>query len=275
MQMPVNPLAPAPSANPSLGQGADPAQALGQQHEMAGAQLKKLDTMAELMHKTRTELDSLVKLGDLVEEEDVIRAVGKIVAAGGSPMPLASMLADAPFGNREALQSWISSKDANIRQIEQKLQAAKENARHQVMTSALQVVMNHPALQGPPVMQQQGLEEQTEGGGLGQATPRADGGPVNPGSPYLVGERGPEVMVPGFPGQVLPNDFLNLVLQQYDQARLGTGNQDRMNPSMRELPAQPQSFPAISDSITNEIEKAGGIKEFTKQYNARQKLPRE
>lgn len=34
---------------------------------------------------------------------------------------------------------------------------------------------------------------------------RAMGGPVSAGQPYLVGERGPEIMVPSLPGTVIPN----------------------------------------------------------------------
>jgi hypothetical protein len=41
-------------------------------------------------------------------------------------------------------------------------------------------------------------------GGLGGGA-RADGGPVRAGRPYLVGERGPEIVVPGQAGTVLPN----------------------------------------------------------------------
>lgn len=45
------------------------------------------------------------------------------------------------------------------------------------------------------------------GGGL-LAGARAGGGPVTGGRPYLVGERGPEVVVPGRSGMVIPNDAL-------------------------------------------------------------------
>jgi len=38
---------------------------------------------------------------------------------------------------------------------------------------------------------------------------RAMGGPVMAGTPYLVGERGPEVFVPNTMGAILPNSFLN------------------------------------------------------------------
>lgn len=37
---------------------------------------------------------------------------------------------------------------------------------------------------------------------------KADGGSVMGGRPYIVGERGPELMVPGRSGAVIPNDQL-------------------------------------------------------------------
>jgi tape measure domain-containing protein len=48
------------------------------------------------------------------------------------------------------------------------------------------------------------------GGGLlgGLFKPRANGGPVTGGSTYLVGERGPELFVPGRSGSIVPNDKL-------------------------------------------------------------------
>lgn len=44
--------------------------------------------------------------------------------------------------------------------------------------------------------------------GLSMVEPRADGGPVTPGKPYVVGERGPELIVPQQAGTVIPNDAL-------------------------------------------------------------------
>ena len=42
----------------------------------------------------------------------------------------------------------------------------------------------------------------------GGITGRATGGPVSSGTPYLVGEKGPELMVPGRSGSVVPNNAL-------------------------------------------------------------------
>lgn len=45
------------------------------------------------------------------------------------------------------------------------------------------------------------------GGGLGF---RAQGGPVAAGKPYIVGEKGPELMIPGRSGSVVPNDKMGM-----------------------------------------------------------------
>ncbi len=52
------------------------------------------------------------------------------------------------------------------------------------------------------------------GGGGGAPVPgRASGGPVDAGRPYIVGERGPELIVPQKSGMVLPNNVFNQVLR--------------------------------------------------------------
>jgi hypothetical protein len=43
---------------------------------------------------------------------------------------------------------------------------------------------------------------------LGGLTPRANGGPVGAGQPYLVGERGPELFIPGAQGNIVPNNAM-------------------------------------------------------------------
>lgn len=50
---------------------------------------------------------------------------------------------------------------------------------------------------------------------------RAAGGPVNAGSPYLVGEKGPELIIPGNSGNVIPNNKLN----QYQSVPRGSSSQ--------------------------------------------------
>ena len=55
-------------------------------------------------------------------------------------------------------------------------------------------------------------------GGAGGALSRlfkADGGPVDQGSPYIVGERGPELFVPGQSGQVVSNEGMKAAMNRY------------------------------------------------------------
>lgn len=59
----------------------------------------------------------------------------------------------------------------------------------------------------------------------GLLTPRAMGGPVAAGSPYLVGERGPELMVPSTAGAIVPNNELggntvNLTVNALDSSSI-------------------------------------------------------
>lgn len=55
-----------------------------------------------------------------------------------------------------------------------------------------------------------GAPDAIAGGGIfsgaGPYQFRANGGPVSAGSPYIVGERGPELFVPGRSGSIVPND---------------------------------------------------------------------
>ena len=76
-----------------------------------------------------------------------------------------------------------------------------------------------------------------------RARPRAAGGPVSAGSPYLVGERGPELIVPNRNGTVIPNNQLGgggVVVNQV--INVTTGVQQTVRAEIRQL------MPQIADS---------------------------
>jgi len=76
-----------------------------------------------------------------------------------------------------------------------------------------------------------------------RARPRAAGGPVSAGSPYLVGERGPELIVPNRSGTVIPNNKLGggaVVVNQ--TINVTTGVQQTVRAEIRQL------MPQIADS---------------------------
>ena len=74
--------------------------------------------------------------------------------------------------------------------------------------------------------------------------PRAIGGPVSAGSPYLVGERGPELMIPSRSGTIIPNNKLGggggVVVNQ--TINVTTGVQQTVRAEIKQL------MPQIADS---------------------------
>lgn len=63
---------------------------------------------------------------------------------------------------------------------------------------------------------------------------RADGGPVAQGQPYVVGERGPEVIVPQQSGVVIPNE----IASQIAPSTWGTGGPDLQGQAIRRMSAE-------------------------------------
>ena len=55
-------------------------------------------------------------------------------------------------------------------------------------------------------------------GALIRGNVRAEGGPVKKGEPYVVGEKGPELMVPSESGNVIPNDEYSNLASSINQS---------------------------------------------------------
>jgi hypothetical protein len=71
------------------------------------------------------------------------------------------------------------------------------------------------------------------GGGMEAMSARANGGPVSTGTPYIVGERGPELFVPNNSGNIVPNHALggdvNVVVNVTETQTDTRGNGARAN----------------------------------------------
>ena len=71
------------------------------------------------------------------------------------------------------------------------------------------------------------------GGGMEAMSARANGGPVSTGTPYMVGERGPELFVPSNSGTIVPNNALggdvNVVVNVTETQTDTRGNGARAN----------------------------------------------
>jgi len=124
------PAAPAPALPPHL-------QAMDQIHSTNKAQFEKLDASRQTLMKARIEFDKLMKLGDAVTAEDVIKAGGGLVAAGLTPKGVAGLMATLPQGGGEALAGWVQQHEQMLEQQEQQNQQLHQLAGHQLAASAV------------------------------------------------------------------------------------------------------------------------------------------
>lgn len=131
-----------PMSSPQrLGRGVPPGmiEAMTQQHAQTRAQLDKLEEQASRQRVVREQLNHLKTLGDLIDEEDVVKSASKIVAAGAPPMMIASLLADMPSG-AEALREWIVGQEKNFAQKEAQMNQVLGGLRHQTGLAALRLL---------------------------------------------------------------------------------------------------------------------------------------
>jgi hypothetical protein len=71
-------------------------------------------------------------------------------------------------------------------------------------------------------------------GGIGGIQARAMGGPVSSGSPYLVGEAGPELFVPGRSGTIVPNNALGGGGNSYYTINVNGGDPQQVVAALRQ-----------------------------------------
>lgn len=137
-------------------------QGLGQEHDQAKALFAKTSEGSAMLKQVRAALDGLVQLSDMVTVDDVIKASGKLVAAGLTPKAVAGLLAGdgtpknpgMPTQGGQALASWLDRQDADVTQREQTLMQAHEQARHQLVTSSMHMILAHDHVHPGSPMQQ-------------------------------------------------------------------------------------------------------------------------
>jgi hypothetical protein len=124
--------------------------------------------------------------------------------------------------DRKHQQGMIS--DDRKQQLEYFYTSKIENEKHKLMTQRAEkqfgqnfILGMQKNMRGPMIVNNIGGEQQDTGAfeqaEAMNAEPRAMGGPVNAGQPYLVGEQGPEVIVPQQSGNVIPNNGLQTLYQ--------------------------------------------------------------
>ena len=99
-----------------------------------------------------------------------------------------------------------------------------------------------------------------EGSGLagffgGMFKPRANGGPVTAGQPYLVGERGPELFVPSSNGGVVANDNMGGGVTVVQNLNISTGVSQTVRAEIRNL--MPQIAETAKSAVVDSKRRGG------------------
>ncbi|MFC3076360.1 phage tail tape measure protein [Shinella pollutisoli] len=144
-----------------------------------------------------------------------VRGVGSGAQKDALQAQLDAVTAEWPTAAQRAIKSYGNALAQGGAEAEAEADRIGQNIERALS------VTGHPAIETGQLERALGLARQLaatlRGGASAPASsggtprfggPRAKGGPVTGGRPYLVGERGPEVVVPGRSGTVVPNHAL-------------------------------------------------------------------
>lgn len=118
-------------------------------------------------------LGGLVKMGDMVTQEDVIKAASKIVASGVDAKGMAAMLADMPEKG-ELIAPWLAQHAQQI------------NAKEQQLNEVLGSVQHHMGVQAVRQLMQQGPAADASGMGTQENALAAQAGGSGPQNPLMM-----------------------------------------------------------------------------------------
>lgn len=142
-------------------------------HDMTKAKYDKLAEAKKMLGKVKNELLPLVKMGETVNQDDVIKAAGKLVSHGLGAGAVAGLLADMP-PDGQALAAWIAQHMIGIQQREQQLTPILTATQHALGTHALQLLAAH-SIHGSLPSETGGLATDAGPGEI-SASPAAEGG---------------------------------------------------------------------------------------------------
>lgn len=117
------------------------------QSQSALARYEKLAEADKRLKSVREELDRLLRLGDMISEDDVVEAGAGLVAAGLTAPAVAGLLADMPE-TPAALQSWVQQHDQQVKAREAQLDQVLTLARHELALTGFKSLAGRAMMQG-------------------------------------------------------------------------------------------------------------------------------
>lgn len=133
-----------PNAPLAGGQGNTPmpseehvASAAAAAHDKVRAFYDKIQEGRQQLTEVRKEMDRLLKMGDMVTEDDVIQGAGRLVGHGLGAESMAEMLASMPTTGGQALAGWVSVHDQQVKQAEFHVKHMEIGAAHALGQAAI------------------------------------------------------------------------------------------------------------------------------------------
>ena len=172
---------------------------------------------------TRAELDALVRKGVILERElklhqeltparnEAALAQVRFAEAMAITVPVTDSLFDSLIGVVEGTKTAEQAFADFLRSIGSMLvDAAKQMIATYIAIGIARMFAGMPKMSGGETIDITAVDPNTINslGGLNFGGYRADGGRTTPGNAYMVGERGPELFVPGAQGNIVPNNAM-------------------------------------------------------------------
>lgn len=109
-------------------------------HAQSKVQYMKMSESFGHLTSLREELDKLLTLGDMVDQQDVVKGASALVGKGFGAHEMAVMLSQMP-DNPEALRGWLQQTDQQVKVLEANAAGHMALARHQLGVDSLHVLM--------------------------------------------------------------------------------------------------------------------------------------
>lgn len=195
--------------------------------------------------------------GSLYDENTDFHRIQTSGISGGPDIQLLEQILDALYADTQSVAYWIKETKQNLER------GPNPQSRNPTVAESTELTAS-------------GVQEVVTGinnvydifrNRSGQAA--AKGGPVKTDRAYLVGEKGPEVIVPKTPGTVVPNDKVHSTIKELSETRQSQKEKEQEK-TQQDIDANTKELPTISKNIAEILKrtpkigtgKDGGILDF-------------
>jgi hypothetical protein len=154
---------------------------------------------------------------------------------------------DALIANRDAMRAEMDKQKDAVVPVMKEVQTTGRERRN----ASTKMVEDRQATEKLRNEAESKVRAQFEANIQGILEARKMGGPVSSGTPYIVGEKGPEIFIPNMSGSVVNNYRTEKIYQMISSRKKGRGGINLVNlpPITNQLP--PPELPAMGDQATD------------------------